>query len=245
MIIMFRDNFIAVIKHNDAILREDVDTVTLPFGSEYSILLKNLNSKRASVDITIDGEDVLNGNSLVLQPNSILDLKGFLENNDEVKKKFKFINKTKEIADYRGDRIDDGLIRIEFAYEKPKTWSYTIYNAPFKMYNGFWNIKFDDSKDFFWNGTSRVTCSAVDMNTPAEDEGITVKGGDTSQKFHATYINELEPSQVMILKLKGVNKNGKDIKQSITTKDKITCPVCGKPSRSDAKFCYNCGTALT
>jgi len=242
---MFKDNFIVAVKYNDSILREDGDTVTLPFDSEYSILLKNLDSKRASVNITIDGEDILNGNSLVLKPNSVLDLKGFLEDNDEVKKKFKFIHKTKDIADYRGDRIDDGLIRIEFAYEKPPTSLYwKIYNESdiFRFPYYYCRTSYSSTKDSL-PGT--VVMNSIVSDTPSDDEGMTVRGSDTSQGFSSTYINELEPSQVIILKLKGITKNGKDIKKPITTKDKITCPTCGKTSKSDAKFCYNCGTSLT
>lgn len=253
---MFKDNFIVAVKYNDSILREDGDTVTLPFDSEYSILLKNLNSKRASINITIDGEDILNGNSLVLKPNSVLDLKGFLEDDDEVKKKFKFIHKTKDIADYRGDRIDDGLIRIEFAYEKPQTnWYWKVYGEELGT-GWYWKTYYKDDTSYYNRGTSYssvkdslpgtvMMMNSIVNDTPSDDEGMTVKGSDTSQGFVSTYINELEPSQVIILKLKGITKDGKDIKKPITTKDKITCPTCGKTSKSDAKFCYNCGTALT
>ena len=31
--------------------------------------------------------------------------------------KFKFIEKTQEISDFRGDKAEDGLIRIEFQFE--------------------------------------------------------------------------------------------------------------------------------
>ena len=63
--------------------------------------------------------DVLNGQSLLINPNNTTELEGFL--NDYIaKNKFKFIPKTKEISEYRGDKIEDGRIRIEFWYEKKK-----------------------------------------------------------------------------------------------------------------------------
>lgn len=113
----YKDQFVAEVKSNGKILRVKDDAVYLPFGSEYSILLKNLNSRRASVSISIDGDDVLDGHSLILEPDSSTELEGFLRNNT-AKNRFKFINKTKQIQDHRGDKIDDGMIRIEFAYEK-------------------------------------------------------------------------------------------------------------------------------
>lgn len=115
----YKDRFVAEVKHNGQILRMRDGFVTLPFGSEYSLLLKNLNSRRASVNISIDGQDVLGGQSLVLDPNQSSELMGFLQGSS-VRNRFKFIKKTREVVEHRGDRIDDGMIRIEFAYEKPK-----------------------------------------------------------------------------------------------------------------------------
>lgn len=116
----YKNHFIVELKSNGQILRIRDGFVTLPFGSEYSLYLKNLNSRKASVTIQIDGEDVLDGNSLIIQPNTSIELEGFLKNT-VAKNKFKFIKKTQEIIDHRGDKIDDGLIRIEFAFEKEVT----------------------------------------------------------------------------------------------------------------------------
>ena len=115
----YADKFVAEVKQGGKILRVKDGAVFLPFGSEYSILLKNLNSKRASVKVSIDGEDVLDNHSLVLDVNASTELQGFLRGN-VARNRFRFINKTKEISEHRGDRADDGLIRIEFAFEKPK-----------------------------------------------------------------------------------------------------------------------------
>lgn len=137
----YADKFVAEVKQDGKILRVKDGAVFLPFGSEYSILLKNLNSKRASIKVSIDGEDVLDNNSLVLDSNASTELQGFLRGN-VARNRFRFINKTKEISDHRGDRADDGLIRIEFAFEKPKEQpciTNTIkevhhhYNPPFEI----------------------------------------------------------------------------------------------------------------
>jgi len=115
----YKDHFVVEVKCKGKILRVKDDAVYLPFGSEYSLLLKNLNSKRASVKIHIDGQDVLDYSSLILDTNSSTELKGFLKGSIATNS-FKFIKKTKEIQEHRGDKIDDGLIRVEFAFEKPK-----------------------------------------------------------------------------------------------------------------------------
>jgi hypothetical protein len=115
----YKDNFVVEVKCRGKILRVRDGSVFLPFGSEYSILLKNLNSRKTSVKIHIDGQDILDYSSLILEPNSSTELEGFLSGTI-AKNKFKFIKKTKEIQDHRGDKIDDGIIRVEFAFEKSK-----------------------------------------------------------------------------------------------------------------------------
>ena len=114
---VYKKNFIAVVKSQGKILREVTEnTVHIPFGSEYSILLKNLDTRRALVSISIDGKSI--GNSLIIEANSNFELERFIENNYSGNK-FRFIQKTKEISDHRGDRVDDGIIRIEYSFEKP------------------------------------------------------------------------------------------------------------------------------
>lgn len=115
----YQDKFVAEVKVNGRILRVKDGAVYLPFGSEYTLYLKNLNSRRASINVSIDGEDALDNHSLILDANSSTELQGFLRGN-VARNRFRFINKTKQIAEHRGDKADDGLIRIEFAFEKPR-----------------------------------------------------------------------------------------------------------------------------
>jgi len=115
----YKDQFVVEVKADGQILRVRDGAVYLPFGCEYSILLKNLNSRKASVKISIDSEDVLDGHSLILDPLVTHELQGFLRGTT-AKNRFRFIQKTKEIQEHRGDKMGDGLVRIEFAFEKPR-----------------------------------------------------------------------------------------------------------------------------
>ena len=56
---MYGNKLAAAIKVNGKVLREFKDTVYIPFGAEYTILVKNLETKRAIVNIFIDGENVV------------------------------------------------------------------------------------------------------------------------------------------------------------------------------------------
>lgn len=117
---VYKQKLVAVVKVDGKILREVGDCVYLPFGSEYSILLKNLESRNALVKISIDGRNVTDG-GLIIKSNSSVDLERYIDNNMNRGNRFKFIQKTEKIVDHRGDRIDDGMIRVEYQFEKMKS----------------------------------------------------------------------------------------------------------------------------
>ena len=116
---MYNNKLVASLKANGKILREIKDTVLLPFNNEYSILLKNLNTTRAVVNIFIDGDNVVPG-GLVLDPGKECDLERSIKNNNLTEgNKFKFIERTAAVEEGpRGIKLEDGLIRIEFQFEK-------------------------------------------------------------------------------------------------------------------------------
>ena len=116
---MFSNRFVCSVKVNGKILREQSNLVTLPFGSEYTILLKNINSRRSMVKVSVDGQDATEGTRLILAPNSTLELERFIRNgNLNTGNRFKFIERTAGIEAHRGIKVDDGLIRAEFWAEK-------------------------------------------------------------------------------------------------------------------------------
>ena len=288
----YKDQFVVEVKCRGKILRVQDDIVRLPFGSEYSLYLKNLNSRKASVKISIDGEDVLDYQSLILQPNSSTELEGFLRGT-QATNKFKFINKTKEIQDHRGDRIDDGIIRVEFAYEKAEPirkiiledhhhhdhhhhhhrfdhyhWNYNDWftgdsqvrygsavgssgdnikgQSSFTVENSARGMSGEPVAHAYFN-QSNVTMDSLgaeSLGQPLDDEGITVKGSECHQSFRYGTIGDLEQSEVITIRLKGITGNDTPIQQPVTVKSKLTCSTCGRVSKSSAKFCANCGTFL-
>lgn len=117
---MYSNKLVASLKANGKILREFKDTVYIPFGSEYSFLIKNLNTTRALVNIFIDGEDVIEG-GLVLNAGQEVDLERYVKNgNLSAGNRFKFIERTNSIEQHRGAKLEDGLVRIEFQFEQPR-----------------------------------------------------------------------------------------------------------------------------
>lgn len=118
---VYSNKVVAVIKADGQVLREDDGVVTLPFGSQYSILIKNLHSVRIKVNISIDGKNATEETSLIVAPNSSLELERYIRNgNLNEGNKFKFIERTSKIEAHRGIGVEDGLIRIEYYVEKTK-----------------------------------------------------------------------------------------------------------------------------
>ena len=119
---MFKKNFVVCIKSGGKILREMGDVVKMPFGSEFSILAKNLNNRRAEFSLDIDGQDVLGGSKIIVDANSDVEIKRFIKNgNMDAGNAFRFIERTQKIEDGpRGVKIDDGIVRVEYWFEKEK-----------------------------------------------------------------------------------------------------------------------------
>ena len=252
----YKDYFVVEVKHNGKILRVKDDFVSLPFGSEYSIYLKNLSSRRASVKISVDGQDVLDGQSIVIDPNTSTELEGFMKGSI-AKNKFKFIQKTKEIQEHRGDRVDDGFIRVEFAYEKHIEPTYFIheikYCSPFHWnYTNYFTGNSSDNFNLTKDKVYALNCSISDQpinsvynsSVPVQDEGITVKGSECNQQFRYTTIGELEECQVIIIRLRGETDSGQQVSKPLTIDTKLICSTCGRSWKSNIKFCGNCGTFL-
>ncbi len=118
---MYNQNLVASIKVKGKILREFKDTVYIPFASEYSILLKNLNTVRAVVNVFVDGENAVPG-GLVIDPGRSVDLERWIKNgNLSEGNRFKFIERTAKIEEGpRGIKEEDGLIRVEYQFELPR-----------------------------------------------------------------------------------------------------------------------------
>ena len=237
---MYNTSFVAVIKSNGKILREDTNgIIRIPFGSEYSILLKNLNTVDAVVDVEIDGENVLNGNNLVISPNNDFELFGKLKNLKQ-SNKFKFIHKTKQISNYRGDRIDDGIVRITYSFVKPhkKNEGFTPFLYPYNPKSTYRTYKTyrDVYKPFYGDNIVYSSCA---------QEGITVNGEEFNCDYTMTCVDDLESAiHVLIFKLVGKTKNKKKIRKHLYVKTPLVCKTCGKKSKSSNKYCGNCGTYL-
>ena len=241
---MYESKLAAAIKVKGKVLREFKDTVYVPFGSEYSILLKNLHTTRAVVNVYIDGDDMVPG-GIVLNAGQECDLERSVKNgNLSEGNKFKFIERTGAVEQHRGTKLEDGLVRIEFQFEQPPrpiSWNTPTWDSG-KIYPQGGLLRSMDIS-YSANASSNTAASATSatLNSFVNDAGITVPGSKSEQKFSTTYVGALESTKhSMVFKILG----GEAVKQAVTVKHKPKCVTCGKQNKATAKFCVECGTAL-
>jgi len=213
---MYNNKLAVALKSAGNVLREfNKDEVYVPFGSEYSIFIKNLNSVRALVTVSVDGVDVGDGTRFVVDANDSVDIERFIKNgNFNEGNRLKFIERTGAIENNRGVGIEDGLVRVEFNFEKvyvppvySDSWIYKQpYNPPYNppyptiWYNsnntgGAGNVRSLTgsavSETVTMSCEDTVVSNSVSVNYAGEvkasvenDAGITVPGSISGQRFN-------------------------------------------------------------
>ncbi len=241
---VFKNDLVVVVKCNGKVLRERDNIVYLPFGSEYSLLVKNLRNVKASVSISIDGEDVLNGHSLIVGGNSSSEVERFIKGSLDSGNRFKFIEKTDKISEFRGDRVDDGIVRVSYRFEEEVQVRPPFINT---LYRSSGTGTFTSQSTSFSNDTmTRGIPVSSDVQMDSFDDGITVGGSVSDQKFVEGHIGTLESTvHVLSLQLKGKDPNTEtEVTKPLTVKAKLECQTCGTSNSGINKFCAECGTGL-
>jgi hypothetical protein len=268
---MYNNKLAVAIKSDGKVLREVKDKVFIPFGSEYSFFIKNLNTTKADVKIFIDGESIAGDDSFVVHPGKSINIERFLRNgNMNAGNRFKFIERTGAVENHRGIGIEDGLIRVEFQFEKAlpvirHMWDPS--NGP--IYTKTTTKMWGDGLDCRGGGQSdilrsrrmsygsetghnpqmynSVTTSSTSVTTQSlqNETGFTTEGSISEQQFTTVPSFVLEDEKhVMVLHLLGQTEDNKPVTKPITTKTKMNCPGCARVVRPNDKFCSCCGFSL-
>lgn len=237
---VFHQNVVAAIKCGGRVLREIDGCVMLPFGSEYSILIKNLHAVRVQVNVSIDGTDATG--LIVLHPNTSLDLERFIKDgNWESGNRFKFIERTEEIEQHRESRIDDGIVRIEYQTELlrevPQPQPQPQPQRP---------PRFPQRIVHHHHHYPRPRMGAMSAALSARPSvGITAPGSVSRQRFVAAErFDTTGQSEVIVIRLIG-SVDGHDVKEAVTINDKPRCVTCGQHGDINAEFCARCGSAMS
>lgn len=240
---MYSQKVVLVIKSKGKVLQEIGDTVYLPFGSEYSILIKNLSSQRLAAGVSIDGIDATDDVMLVVEPNSEVELERYIKNANLKKgNRFKFIERTADIVQHRGVGPQDGLVKLTYQFEIPSKPAWPTISSSYYVGRNAASGSAGPSGPTGARGP--MGYYAQNMSAPVASNGITAPGSVSEQEFEATAELNLDRIvHTMILQLKGEHV-GKVVTAPVVTRTSITCTMCAKKSRSPAKFCSNCGAGL-
>lgn len=268
---MHQDKLVFAIKVNGKVLREFKDTVYIPFGSEYTLYIKNLNTTRAQIKINLDGKSISDDNEYIVNANSVLEIERFLTSgNLHTGNKFKFIERTAGVEAHRGINAEDGLIHVEYEFERPvpqlsinADWitgnhNKFIHNISSPVFYG--DIATNSTnRSMFTMATPQATsallasgsnvCGANASATVggmniANETGITVPGSKSSQQFsHCAAIRTDGVKHSMVIKLLGAIDDVPVVKPT-TVKQKPKCQSCGRLNKINNKFCSDCGTSL-
>jgi len=171
-------SFSVTVISGDKPIKEVGGVAVIQFNSEYKLLLKNNNNRRAVARVTIDGTNISSFGDIVVRANGELYLERFITQSMEDGKRFKFVPLDHpEVDDPK--KAENGLIRVEFKLEK-NSGVYIIDSNQFSIpYNPdvpliFKNNSFDVNSSFVGNIT---TSSSAEL-------GATVGGSNSDQKFH-------------------------------------------------------------
>jgi hypothetical protein len=209
------------------------------------------------VNVEIDGKSVTDG-GMILDANREFNLERAIAGDLKNGRKFKFIEKTEEISEFRGDRVDDGLIRITYQFERqfyvnpapyvpyvppswPNHWTYTKTDAYGHQTGNFGVTRGSSSGG---GGTMSSCCFTSNDSAPKNEfygsaSGITVEGSKSNQSFSYGSIGSLETETYsMVFQLIPGTY------QPVTVDRKIQCHTCGRKWKGHFEFCGNCGTAL-
>ena len=190
-------DFVCNVILNDKPVKEVNGVVVVPFESEYKLLLKNNNHRRASAHITIDGSPISSMGDLIIPAHADVTLERFITESLDRGKKFKFVPLDHPDVDDPG-RAENGEIRVEFKLEQ----SSNIYIITED--DRFWHLPFVD-----FAATLTTNNSSVKINstvTSSAEPGATIGGGESKQKFHKTEFEAEDKVFVIELKLKGVTQ---------------------------------------
>jgi len=253
---MYSNKLVASLKANGKILREFKDTVYCPFGSEYSILIKNLNTVRAIVNVFIDGDNVVPG-GLVVMPGQEIDLERSIKNGNLTEgNKFKFIERTGAVEKHRGVKLEDGIVRVEYQFEKVyqrqdaiiwQTNDYykgPVYSSGVLRSTGI-NHQVYDSHTTISATSATLSNQSMNISASVNDVGITVPGSKSEQKFStASWFATETEKHTIVLKLLGETPDNEPVRKPVTVKTKQKCITCNHTNKISAKFCAECGTSL-
>jgi len=272
---MYSKGFVVTIKNDRGqVLRESRDReVFLPFNSNYSILLKNNNNRRALAEIKIDGTYVLGSQRIIVPAHGSVDVERFcIDGNLQEGRKFEFVKATDERVQDPTSNFN-GFVQIKFWLEKeqkmpdwvmpvipvkpwnppyitPYTWKIGDFPAPVYYsenqptgISGFSTMRKMCSFD---GGTRSSTGQPVASCGSAQTFNFAEDKGATVEGGYSNQSFTEGNIGELELNYTEITLKLKPSKEAVTVKQtrKLYCSNCGDKVKLADKFCSKCGNKL-
>lgn len=266
---MFKQNTVISIKVGKNFLPDQDSIVKLPFGSEYSILIKNLNNSPIKVRMFIDGN--INGpeKGFLIKEKDSFEINSFFNTNNALK----FVNKSKELNKHREENIEDSLIRFEVdilnekesknnfsdlaellkksqikkrPFESNKPWDnypkVDLHEHPFlPEKNNTFGGNYNPYEQVFCSSIESIYSNESSLIAYSNESGITVPGKKIEKQI-VTELNEIKyiKKESLCFIFKLESTN-----ENISfDKEKKVCLVCNKKYKSKYNYCPIDGSYL-
>lgn len=236
---MYLNSFVVCVIANGKIQKESTTgTCSIPFGSEYTIRLRNKNSRRAVCVLSIDGKNV-SEDGFVIEAKSFIDI----ERPADSSARFKLVELDSEEAHDQGlnahqARPHHGLIQANFSLEKeyePVKVVHVPYPVPYPPIS--WEIQYggplNDNirgplKSHVLRGNPMTRSSSVNNVTTGTTNsaynlsgdlsftktsvntsaGVTVEGSQSNQRFREVHFESDGVWTLISLRLLGYSNAG-------------------------------------
>jgi len=179
---MYSNGHVVAVQVNGKTVNDSNGKVLLPFGVEYSLMLKNRNDRKVVARVYIDGEEVTKSGRLILDANSSLNLERYVEDMNNGAR-FKFVPLANDKVKDKGDS-EKGYVEVRFQLVKPTQsqviyheehiyhnhhhfndyWTYPIYKGPYYIGDPVWCSTNGDPVWCSTNGGCGGTCTSNSSN---------------------------------------------------------------------------------
>jgi hypothetical protein len=184
---MYKNGFVVAVKINDKSVEEKDNKVILPFDSEYTLMLKNKNDRKAVARVFIDDEEATEKGRLIIDANGVVNLERFIDDINKGKR-FKFVPISNNAVKDKGSS-EKGFIEVHFQLVKPVVNNVVIHEHHYRRYRPF-DFYYSDGPfyvdyDFPVFGSSKFLCSnsggGTGMSMSAGSKNFTLNSYETSE----------------------------------------------------------------
>jgi hypothetical protein len=187
-------------------VKEINGVTTIPFDSEYKIILRNRSDNVCSARIYIDGRRVCSFGDFIVHPRDMVAIERFVTDSLDNGKKLKFVPINHPEVDDPGDE-HNGIVKVEFRREM--TWEIDKPTITIPEYDSSVTMLNTDftSVDILCNSATEVNNSLTTNIIPVSNipaNGATIAGSHSDQKFYLSeYVFEDKPFAELHLMIRG------------------------------------------